>query len=97
MPTSRSDLPDRCVGRIVEPLLHRVDVDLAASELAEEHEVVALPVDRVGEHGAVRERLEERRDLALHRRLAALIELHEQRHHAAGIQVDFTTWKNSRV
>ena len=86
MPTSLSDLArPRSPGR--QARLHGVHVDLAAVELPEQHQVVALAVDRVGEHGAVRERLEERADLALHRRLAALVQLHEQRDHAARVEV----------
>ena len=57
------------------------------SHLADEHEVVARAVVRVAEDDAVRERLEERRDLALHRLGVALVQLHEQRDDAAGIQV----------
>ena len=76
-----------CVGGIVEPRLHRVDIDLPCLDLTEQHEVVALTVDRVREDGAIRKRFEERRDLALHGRVRALVQLHEQRHHATGIEV----------
>ena len=56
-------------------------------ELTEEHQIVALSVGRVGEHGAIRKRLEERGHLALHGLLRALVELHEERDDTTGIAV----------
>src|SRR6185369_9737418 len=57
------------------------------SEIGTFFQVVTLAVVRVAPHDAVGKRLEERADLALYRRRVALVELHEQRHDAAGVQM----------
>ena len=88
MPISRSDCATCAYSRArrASPASRRRRSAIG-SDLPHQHEVVALPVVRVAPDHAVRERLEERADLALHRRRVALVELHEQRHDAAGIQV----------
>ena len=86
-PISRSDCATTAYSGRCELRLDRIDVDLHRAELADEHEIVAAAVVRVAEDHAVRERLHERRDLALHRLGVALVELHEQRDDAARIEV----------
>src|SRR5207237_2171149 len=62
-------------------------IDFRWLDLTEEHHVVPGAVVRVAEDHAVRKDLEKRRNLALHRLDIALIELDEQRHRAAGIEM----------
>ena len=64
----------------------RVEVDRRVARAPEQHRVVARALDGVREQRAVRERVEERRDLALHRFVAALVELQEHGDDAAFVQ-----------
>src|SRR5215475_3225274 len=82
-------LDDGRIVRTVQLRLDRVDVDANRSIalLAEQHQVVALAVVGIAPDDAVRKRLEEGSDFALHRSGIAFVQLHEKRHDATVIQV----------
>ena len=54
MPICDSDR-DGCVGRIAQARLDAIHIDRLRIQLAHEDEIIALAVDGVGEHHAVRE------------------------------------------
>ena len=87
MPISRSDCAIGAYsGRCSRAWIASTSI-LVVLDLAEQHQIVAGAVVGVAPDDAVRERLEEGRDLALHRLGVALVELHEQRDDAAGVEV----------
>ncbi len=77
---------DARIGGALEAALDPVDVDRRVVRAAEQHRVVAQALDRIREQCAVRECFEERRDLALDRFVAALVELQEHGDHTAFAQ-----------
>ena len=64
---------------------------------ADQHHVFGVAVECVAEDETVREHLKERGDLRLHRLWTALVELHEQRDDATGIQARLRQLENSFV
>ncbi len=75
------------VARLLEPGVERVEVYRLVAFSARQHDVVPALVGKVGPDHPVGKHAHERRDLALRRFRAHLVERHPHRHDAAVIEV----------
>src|SRR5262249_61773358 len=75
--------------RTIEPRLYLVDVERCRLDLAEQHDVIALPVNRIRKDHSVRECFKESRDFALHSFFVTLIQLYELCDHAPRVEMLF--------